>query len=132
MPFACSICEELSTHICVSCTKDACANHLCLRCNRCSDCCECEEPLAESTPVETVAQAAIRNAPFVATAPAHAPAPPQRVESIPQPEPEPDSPEPESAFVDGADALAAPESAVEPAGIPPEDVAGETSDKDLP
>ncbi len=40
--FACSICEADSTRICVYCTKDACANHLCPRCARCSDCCGCE------------------------------------------------------------------------------------------
>lgn len=40
--FACSICGESSTSICVYCTKDACSNHLCAKCARCSDCCECE------------------------------------------------------------------------------------------
>ncbi len=39
--FACSICGEPSTEICVYCAKDACGNHLCARCQRCSDCCEC-------------------------------------------------------------------------------------------
>ena len=43
--FACSICGEPSTEICVYCTKDACSNHLCAKCFRCSDCCECEVPL---------------------------------------------------------------------------------------
>jgi len=43
--FSCSICGDLSTQICVYCTKDACANHLCPKCQRCSDCCECEVPL---------------------------------------------------------------------------------------
>ncbi len=47
MPFTCSICEEESTRICVSCTKDSCANHLCERCFRCSDCCGCEVRLNE-------------------------------------------------------------------------------------
>ncbi len=47
MPFACSICGEESTSICVWCTKDTCANHLCQKCARCSDCCECEVPLTE-------------------------------------------------------------------------------------
>ena len=42
MPFTCSICEEESTRICVSCTKDSCENHLCEKCSRCSDCCSCE------------------------------------------------------------------------------------------
>ncbi len=45
--FTCSICGEPSTEICVYCTKDVCANHLCLRCRRCSDCCLCEVPLGE-------------------------------------------------------------------------------------
>lgn len=43
--FSCSICGEPSTEICVYCTKDACANHLCGKCWRCSDCCQCEVPL---------------------------------------------------------------------------------------
>jgi transcription elongation factor Elf1 len=43
--FTCSICGDPSTDICVYCTKDACANHLCAKCGRCSDCCECEVPL---------------------------------------------------------------------------------------
>lgn len=47
MAFTCSICGEESTRICISCTKDTCANHLCEKCGRCSDCCECEVPLNE-------------------------------------------------------------------------------------
>jgi len=43
--FLCSICREVSTDICVYCTKDACSNHRCTRCLRCSDCCHCEVPL---------------------------------------------------------------------------------------
>lgn len=43
--FACSICNEPSGEICHWCTKDACANHLCARCQRCSDCCSCDVPL---------------------------------------------------------------------------------------
>jgi len=42
MPFFCTICEEESTRICVSCTKDTCGNHLCEKCGCCSDCCSCE------------------------------------------------------------------------------------------
>lgn len=42
--FTCSICDSESRDICVYCTKDACPNHLCLRCRRCSDCCLCEMP----------------------------------------------------------------------------------------
>ncbi len=42
MPFVCSICEQQSTRICVRCTKDTCANHLCEKCGACSDCCDCE------------------------------------------------------------------------------------------
>jgi hypothetical protein len=45
--FSCSICGDPSTQICVWCTKDACANHICAKCLRCSDCCECEVPLDE-------------------------------------------------------------------------------------
>jgi hypothetical protein len=53
MPFVCSICEEESTRICVTCTKDTCANHLCEKCGACSDCCDCElrlDPDSESDP----------------------------------------------------------------------------------
>lgn len=46
--FACSICNEPSSEICHSCTKDTCQNHLCARCQRCSDCCSCEVPLDET------------------------------------------------------------------------------------
>lgn len=46
--FECSICAEPSTRICVWCTKDACDNHLCTKCQRCSDCCECELQLTEA------------------------------------------------------------------------------------
>ncbi|MGE5646495.1 MAG: hypothetical protein ACM336_11950 [Acidobacteriota bacterium] len=45
--FTCSICGDPSTAICVYCTKDTCANHLCSKCRRCSDCCECEVPLSQ-------------------------------------------------------------------------------------
>ena len=45
--FVCSICEEQSTRICVKCTKDTCANHLCEKCAACSDCCDCEIRLEE-------------------------------------------------------------------------------------
>ena len=48
--YTCSICGEPSTEICVYCTKDACPNHLCLKCLRCSDCCECEVPLESAAP----------------------------------------------------------------------------------
>jgi hypothetical protein len=48
--FVCSICGEASSQICVRCTKDTCANHLCKKCLRCSDCCECEVPLDEPAP----------------------------------------------------------------------------------
>lgn len=48
MPFVCSICEEQSTTLCVNCTKDTCANHLCPKCGCCSDCCTCEVRLDES------------------------------------------------------------------------------------
>jgi hypothetical protein len=47
MPFYCSICERESTRICVSCTKDACDDHLCTICKSCSDCCPHEVQLEE-------------------------------------------------------------------------------------
>jgi hypothetical protein len=47
MPFVCNICEEQSTRICVRCTKDACANHLCEKCGACSDCCDCDLQLEQ-------------------------------------------------------------------------------------
>ena len=47
--YSCSICESDSRDICVACTKDACPNHLCLRCRRCSDCCVCEMPRTAAT-----------------------------------------------------------------------------------
>jgi len=53
--FVCSICGEKSSDICVYCTKDACANHRCLRCKKCSDCCECEEPLSAAEVAEAEA-----------------------------------------------------------------------------
>jgi len=43
--FTCSICGDVSRDICVYCTKDACANHICERCHRCSDCCHCDIPM---------------------------------------------------------------------------------------
>ena len=46
--FTCSICGDTSRDICIYCTKDACANHLCERCRRCSDCCACEMPVFEA------------------------------------------------------------------------------------
>ncbi len=51
--FKCSICGEGSSRICVFCTKDTCANHICDRCLRCSDCCECDAPRTDThAPVE--------------------------------------------------------------------------------
>ena len=50
MPFVCNICEEQSTRICVRCTKDTCANHLCEKCGACSDCCDCEIHLDREGP----------------------------------------------------------------------------------
>jgi hypothetical protein len=77
MPFVCSICGEESTRICARCTKDACNNHICEKCNRCSDCCECEVTLSEHVrePARSVLRAAF--------APKHDPQP------DPEPEPEP-------------------------------------------
>ena len=77
MPFTCSICEEESTRICVRCTKDTCANHLCEKCGCCSDCCECEIPL-ETGHDHTVAAMY-----------------PMRSKADPEPEPEPPHPPPD-------------------------------------
>ncbi|HEX4747920.1 MAG TPA: hypothetical protein VH302_00125 [Bryobacteraceae bacterium] len=57
----CSICGETSHEICVYCTKDTCANHMCERCHRCSDCCVCESPIiredkVEEAPIESVVE----------------------------------------------------------------------------
>jgi hypothetical protein len=41
--FTCSICGEPSGTICCWCTKDACENHVCVKCRRCSDCCDCDQ-----------------------------------------------------------------------------------------
>jgi hypothetical protein len=62
MPFACSICGEESTRICVRCTKDSCDNHLCDKCRKCSDCCECEVKL---TPPVRVTVETVHPAPVV-------------------------------------------------------------------
>ncbi len=59
--FTCSICGEPSTNICAYCTKDACANHRCVRCKRCSDCCECEVPLSAEEPEPEVVSEAPAN-----------------------------------------------------------------------
>ena len=81
--FTCSICGEPSGEICVFCTKDACANHVCEKCHRCSDCCECEihldehsEPVVAPTPLadvvfdeETVIVSEVATPPEVAEAP---------------------------------------------------------------
>jgi len=79
MPFNCTICGEESTRICVWCTKDTCANHLCRKCGRCSDCCECEVPLDE--PMHT--------APAV-----HEPPEPESLPPVEEPAPMPGEPEP--------------------------------------
>lgn len=81
MPFFCSICEEQSNRICVRCTKDTCANHLCEKCGRCSDCCDCEIRL------ETFDE------PRMAV--------PHEPEPEPHPMPDPDEPEPEPLPIPG-------------------------------
>jgi hypothetical protein len=79
MPFHCTICGEESTRICVWCTKDTCANHLCAKCGRCSDCCECEVPLDEAAQaVPTVHEAAPME-----------PTPAAEPDAVPEPEPAP-------------------------------------------
>jgi hypothetical protein len=61
--FVCSICGEVSTDICIYCTKDACSNHRCVRCKRCSDCCQCDAPLsAEEAEQALLAEAAAQQA----------------------------------------------------------------------
>jgi len=69
VPFACSICEQESTRICVFCTKDACNIHICGRCGCCSDCCPCEVPLNEpplSQPVRAPVADAVQSEPELA------------------------------------------------------------------
>jgi hypothetical protein len=94
MTFTCTICGEESTRICVWCTKDTCANHLCEKCGRCSDCCECEVPLDE--PVHEAAQV------YGAHPQPH-----------PEPEPEPPHPPPDpDPFPDNGNAVEEPEPGV--------------------
>jgi hypothetical protein len=83
MTFTCSICGEVSTQICVRCTKDACPNHLCEKCHRCSDCCECEVALEESHRAFTsVSQALHPSKPEP-----EPPQPPPDPDPVPDPEP---------------------------------------------
>jgi hypothetical protein len=89
MPFVCSICEEQSTRICVKCTKDTCANHLCEKCAACSDCCDCEIRLEEDRLEEETPQPADL-------------AGPREPEPHPHPMPDPDrDPEPEPSPMPG-------------------------------
>jgi hypothetical protein len=92
MPFVCSICEEQSTRICVECTKDTCANHLCDKCGACSDCCDCEIRLEETFPVDVE----IRDTHLAGP---HEPEP--HPHPMPDPDDDPDDePEPEPGFPD--------------------------------
>ena len=93
MTFTCSICGEASMRICVRCTKDACSNHLCLKCGRCSDCCECEVRLEDAPPVFVpVAQASLSPQPDSAAEPAaEPPVPGPEPDPAPAPAPEPPS-----------------------------------------
>jgi len=84
--FVCSICAETSLEICIYCTKDTCANHLCVRCRRCSDCCECEFPLTASEP-ESASLPPTQPEPLPPTVPE--PLPPGNPEPTPQPWPDP-------------------------------------------
>lgn len=79
--YSCAICEEPSQRICFYCTKDTCANHLCLKCNRCSDCCLCEVPLEESHP----AAATLAEASAGETLPVSEPACAEPEPSVPSP-----------------------------------------------
>jgi hypothetical protein len=86
MAFVCSICEEQSTRICVRCTKDTCANHLCEKCGACSDCCDCDIRLEPDTaPHETAAH----EVSSVSAAGPHDPDEP-RPHPMPDPDPAPD------------------------------------------
>jgi hypothetical protein len=86
MNFVCSICEEQSTRICVKCTKDTCANHLCDKCGACSDCCDCDLRLDPD-----VDERAIEHVMNVQPSVSHEPDEPK-----PHPMPDPDpAPEPE-------------------------------------
>lgn len=87
MPFACSICEEESTRICVLCTKDTCSNHLCEKCGCCSDCCGCEVPLTES------AEGGVIYGEPIYAEPVH-PEPVQAERPAPNPDPQPQPPHP--------------------------------------
>ncbi len=73
MPFICTICEQESTRICVSCTKDTCNNHLCVKCTRCSDCCACELALDESETVHPPEPQAPAPEPPIVDSPAEPP-----------------------------------------------------------
>lgn len=81
MAFHCSICEEESTRICASCTKDTCRNHLCEKCDSCSDCCDCEVPLEE--------QSMVRQLRVSQMSPEPVPTPHPMPDPDPAPEPEP-------------------------------------------
>ena len=90
MPFVCSICEEQSTRICIECTKDTCANHLCEKCAACSDCCDCEVRLDDGHHLEPEAPEATQLAG------------PHEPEPHPHPMPDPDQdPEPEPIPIPG-------------------------------
>ncbi len=58
MAYICSICEQESTRICVSCTKDTCDDHLCGICKSCSDCCPHEVQLEERPTVRDAIESA--------------------------------------------------------------------------
>ena len=97
--FACSICSETSTEICIYCTKDTCANHLCVRCRRCSDCCECEFPLTASEPESASIPPAVPEPlppgnPEPTPQPWPDPVPPGDPEPVPGTEPQPETPGP--------------------------------------
>jgi hypothetical protein len=96
MPFACSICEEESTRICVHCTKDTCSNHLCEKCGCCSDCCNCEVPLEDHTHAEPMYVETVHPPPAQPESePLHHPEPtPDEIMHVDPPRPDPD-PDPE-------------------------------------
>jgi hypothetical protein len=99
-PFVCSICEETSTRICVKCTKDTCANHLCEKCRACSDCCDCEIRLDEDRSEieeDSVLEDRLGEHRLEREGLAH----PQEPAPHPHPLPDPDDPEPEEEPIPG-------------------------------
>ena len=58
MAFFCTICEQESTRICLTCTKDTCDDHLCTLCRSCSDCCPHDVQLEQRPSVRDAIESA--------------------------------------------------------------------------